>query len=187
VSLLTPTYKGFSLSANLILSQWDHFYSNLNRDQNGDNTSYSANEDMSFIFDPATAPDAIKNDLQYVWDNTSKYYRDYLNKYKGDFGGFNGGLQPWRKQFDISAIKDIKIAKTNKLSLRVDIFNVLNLINYKWGGYDFVSNTRLYQVTGFNAATQKYTYSVDKTAGNLRYTVDANKLYRIQFGLKYSL
>lgn len=187
VSLLTPTYKGFSLSANLILSQWDHFYSNLNRDQNGDNTSYSANEDMSFIFDPATAPDAIKNDLQYVWDNTSKYYRDYLNKYKGDFGGFNGGLQPWRKQFDISVIKDIKIAKTNKLSLRIDIFNVLNLLNYKWGGYDFVSNTRLYQVTGFNAATQKYTYSVDKTAGNLRYTVDANKLYRIQFGLKYSL
>lgn len=186
VSLLSPTYKGFSLSANLILSQSDHFYSNLNRDQNGDNTAYSSNEDMSYIFDPATAPAAIKGDLQHVWDNTSSYYRDYLNKYKGGFGGYNGGMQPWRSQFDISAMKDIKILKSNKMTLRVDVFNVLNLLNYKWGGYDYVSNTRLYQITGFDSATKKYTYSVDKEAGNLRYKVDASRLYRVQFGLKYT-
>ena len=187
VSLLTPTFKGFSLSTNLILSQSDHFYSNLNRDQNGDNTSYSANEDMSFIFDPATAPAAIKSDLQYVWDNTSPRYRSYLDKNKGSFAAFDGGLQPWKSQFDLSVLKDFKIAKTNKLTLRVDIFNVLNLLNYKWGGYDYVSNTRLYQITGFDPATQKYKYAVDKNAGQMRYQVDANKLYRIQFGIKYSL
>ena len=186
LTLLTPTYKGFSLNANIILSQWDHFYSNLNRDQNGDATSYSDNEDMSFIFDPATAPAAIRADLQQVWDSTSSNYRDYLNAYKGTFGGLNGGLQPWKSQFDISLLKEFKIAKTNKLTLRLDIFNVLNLINYKWGGYDYVSNTRLYQITGFNATTKQYAYSVDKTAGNLRYRVDANKLYRIQLGVKYS-
>jgi hypothetical protein len=141
---------------------------------------------MSFIFDPATAPAAIRADLQQVWDSTSSNYRDYLNAYKGTFGGLNGGLQPWKSQFDISLLKEFKIAKTNKLTLRLDIFNVLNLINYKWGGYDYVSNTRLYQITGFNATTKQYAYSVDKTAGNLRYRVDAHKLYRIQLGVKYS-
>lgn len=186
VSLLSPRFKGFSVSANMILSQWDHFYSNLNRDQNGDNTAYSANEDMSFIFDPATAPAAIRSDLQQVWNNTSSYYRKYLDKYKGTFGGLNGGLQPWKSQIDISVLKDFNIVKTNKLTLRVDIFNVLNLLNYKWGGYRYVSNTRLYQITGFDPLTQKYSYSVDKDAGNLRYKVDADKLYRIQIGFKYA-
>jgi hypothetical protein len=185
-SALSPSWKGFSATATVILGQWNNFYSNLNRDQNGDNTSYSANEDMSYIFDPATAPAAIKADLNYVWQNTSSYYRTFLNKYKGDFGGMNGGMQPWRSQFDLSLLKDFKFKNSNKVSLRLDIFNVLNLVNYKWGGYKYVSNTRLYQITGFNATTQKYTYTVDKDAGNLRYIVDANRLYRIQIGLKYS-
>lgn len=186
LTVLTPTFKGFSLNANIILSQWDHFYSNVNRDQNGDATAYSDNEDLSFVFDPASAPEAIRADLQQVWDSTSKYYRKYLNKYKGGFAGLNGGLQPWRSQFDISILKDFKIAKTNKLSFRLDIFNVLNLLNYKWGGYRYVSNTRLYQITGFNQESKTYTYSVDKSAGNLRYRVDGEKLYRIQVGVKYS-
>jgi hypothetical protein len=185
-SALSPSWKGFSATATVILGQWNNFYSNLNRDQNGDNTSYSANEDMSYIFDPATAPAAIKADLDYVWQNTSSYYRTFLNKYKGNFGGMNGGMQPWRSQFDLSLLKDFKFKNSNKVSLRLDIFNVLNLLNYKWGGYKYVSNTRLYQITGFNATTQKYTYTVDKDAGNLRYIVDANRLYRIQVGLKYS-
>jgi hypothetical protein len=186
VSALSPSWKGFSATATFILGQWNTFYSNLNRDQNGDNTSYSVNEDLSFIFNPATAPAAIKADLDYVWANTSANYKAFLEKYKGDFGGLNGGMQPWRSQFDISLLKDVKFKQSRNLSFRVDLFNVLNLINYKWGGYKYVSNTRLYQITGFNATTQKYTYVVDKDAGNMRYTVDASKLYRIQLGIKYS-
>lgn len=186
VTALTPSWKGFSATATFILGQWNNFYSNVNRDQNGDNTSYSANEDLSYIFDPATAPTAIKADLEYVWQNTSSNYRAFLEKYKGTFAGFNGGMQPWRSQFDISLLKNIGFKGTKNLSVRVDLFNILNLLNYKWGGYKYVSNTRLYQITGFNAATQKYTYAVDKEAGNIRYTVDASRLYRIQLGLKYS-
>ena len=74
----------------------------------------------------------------------------------------------------------------NKIELRLDIFNLLNLLNYQWGGYDYVSNTRLYQITGFDPETNTYQYSVDPDAGQLKYKVGSGELYRIQLGLKYS-
>ena len=83
-------------------------------------------------------------------------------------------------------MKTLSLYKKNKLEIRVDFFNLPNLLNYKWGGYDYVSNTRLYQITAFNKTTQTYTYAVDKEAGKLRYTVGGDQLYRIQFGVKYS-
>lgn len=186
VMFLSPSFKGFTFNANLIFSQWDHFHSTVNRDQNGDDTPFSDNEDMTYVFDPATAPEAIRGDLQYVWDNTSSYYRDYLNKYKGGFGTPNGGLHPWRSQIDVSLVKEFTFASRNQLRLRVDVFNFLNLLNYKWGGHDYVNNTRLYQITGFDQTTRNYTYKVDTNAGQLRHVVDSNDLYRIQLGLQYS-
>ena len=185
-TIISPTFRGFSLSANMLFYQWDHFHSTVNRDQNGDDTPYSDNEDMSFIFDPTTAPEAIRGDLQYVWDHTSEQYRDYLEEYKGTFAAPNGGLNPWRNRVDLSLIKNFKVINTNKIELRLDIFNFLNLLNYKWGGYDYVSNTRLYQVTGFDPDTKTYQYAVDKNAGKLRYKVGSSELYRIQLGVKYS-
>jgi hypothetical protein len=186
LTVVSPTYKGFSASLNAMSYQWDHFYSNVNRDQNGDLTPYSVNEDLSFVFDPATAPAAIKSDLQSVYDNTSKPYLDYLNANKGSFASFQGGLHPWKSKIDLSLMKTLSLYKKNKLEIRVDFFNLPNLLNYKWGGYDYVSNTRLYQITAFNKTTQTYTYAVDKEAGKLRYTVGGDQLYRIQFGVKYS-
>jgi hypothetical protein len=185
-SILSPTIKGFSLNINMLFYQWDRFHSTVNRDQNGDDTPYSDNEDLSYIFDPATAPQSIRADLEYVWANTSEPYRKFLNKYKGTFAEQNGGLQPWRFETDLSLLKRFKLLNNNILELRVDIFNFLNLINYKWGGYYYVSNTRLYNITGFDPATQTYEYDVNTEAGKLRYRVSSNELYQIQLGIKYS-
>ena len=79
--------------------------------------------------------------------------------------------------------KDIKIYKTHKLTLRSDIFNVLNLLNYKWGGYNQIINTNLYNVTGFDQATKSYNYSVNTNAGTRSKTAS---YYSVQFGLRYS-
>ncbi|MGC1243006.1 MAG: hypothetical protein WA874_15560, partial [Chryseosolibacter sp.] len=186
LTLLSPSFKGFTLNTNMIFSQWDHFHSTVNRDQNGDDTPYSDNEDLSFIFDPATAPEAIRGDLQYVWDNTSRNYRDYLNQYKGTFAPPNAGLNPWRSQIDVSLVKEFNFASKNNLQVRVDLFNFLNLLNYKWGGHQYVNNTRLYQITGFDQATETYSYKVDTNAGQSRYIVSGSEAYKIQLGLKYS-
>ena len=186
LTLVSPTIKGFSASVNGLFYQWDHFHSTVNRDQNGDDTPYSDNEDLSFIFDPANAPDAIREDLQYVYDNTSKEYRDFLDAYKGAFAQPNGGLHPWRYKVDLSLMKKLTVAGRNNIEVRLDIFNLLNLLNYKWAGYHYINNTRLYQITGFDSASNTYAYKVDKTAGERRYRVGSDQLYRIQLGLKYS-
>lgn len=186
LTLVSPIIKGFSASVNGLFYQWDHFHSTVNRDQNGDDTPYSDNEDLSFVFDPATAPEAIREDLQYVYDNTSKEYRDFLDAYKGTFAEPNGGLHPWRYKVDLSLMKKLTVASRNSIEVRLDIFNLLNLLNYKWGGYHYINNTRLYQISGFDSATNAYSYKVDKTAGEKRYRVGSDQLYRIQLGLKYS-
>ena len=66
---------------------------------------------------------------------------------------------PWRTQWNLSAAYDLKLTGTHKLTFRADIFNVLNLLNYKWGGYTQITNTNLYNVNGFDQATQSFIYS----------------------------
>ena len=110
----------------------------------------------------------------------------FLDKYKGTYAEQNGGIQPWRYETDLSLLKKFKFSNTNSLELRIDIFNFLNLLNYKWGGYHYVSNTRLYNITGFDETTNTYNYDVNTEAGKLRYQVSSSELYQIQLGIKYN-
>ena len=73
--------------------------------------------------------------------------------------------------------------KTQKLQLRLDLFNVLNLVNYKWGGYDEIINTTLYNVKKYDAASDSYQYQVNQNAGTKRKVTTP---YNMQIGLKYS-
>lgn len=183
LTVLSPSIKGFSMSINAMAYQWDRFSSVVNLDQNGDLTSYSSNKDLSFIFDPETCPAYMKSDLEYVYNNTSKEYRKFLEENKGTFAAYNGGLNPFRFKLDVSISKTFSIRNKHFIDLRVDIFNLPNLLCYKWGGYNYVSNTNLYNVTGFDAATKKYTYEINREAGKLRYQV--SDPYRVQFSIKY--
>jgi hypothetical protein len=101
----------------------------------------------------------------------------------GKFAANNGGLMPWRHTWNLSVSKDLTLYKTHKLSLRADIFNVLNLLNYKWGAYNEIINTNLYNVTGFDPATNSWTYQVNTNAGTKRKNAS---YYSVQLGLRYS-
>lgn len=186
LTVISPSWKGFTFSMNAMGYQWDRFSSYVNIDQNGDKTMHSDNTDLSFIFDPTNCPPEIKEDLEYVFQNTSDEYRDFLNTNKGKFAAFNSGLHPWRFKLDASLMKTFKIAGKHLIEARVDVFNLMNLFNYKWGGYSYISKTNLYQIKGFDSQTQKYQYAVDRNAGQKRYQVSSGELFRVQFGLKYS-
>jgi hypothetical protein len=114
---------------------------------------------------------------------TSPEYKKFLLKNMGKFAPYNGGLMPWRMQWNMSVAYDIKLIKTHKITLRADFFNVLNLINYKWGGYSQIINTNLYNVTGFDAETSSYKYSVNTNAGT---KVKTATYYSVQLGARYS-
>ena len=83
----------------------------------------------------------------------------------------------------MSIAYDIQLAKTQKITLRADIFNVLNFLNYKWGGYSQIINIGLCNVTVFNAATNLYKYSMNINAGT---KVEIASYYSIPFKASYS-
>ncbi|MEQ9442195.1 MAG: carboxypeptidase regulatory-like domain-containing protein [Cyclobacteriaceae bacterium] len=180
ISGVSPTFYGFNISTNLILYQWDRFSAGVNRDINGDGNT----TDVAFVFDPnhATTPENIRQDMQTLLASTSPEYRQYLEDYMGSFAAWNGGLMPWRHTWNLSVSKEINTFQEQQLILRADVFNVLNLFNYQWGGYQEIINTNLYNVDGFNAQTNAYDYSVNQNAGTKR----KNGLpFNVQLGIKY--
>ena len=181
--LLSPTFYGFSISSSFQLFQNARYTFNINKDVIGERNDGT---NLAYIFDPNdpdTPPD-IKAGMESLLQKTSPEFKKFLESNFGKFAAYNGGLQPWRSIWNMSIAKEFKITQTHKIALRADIFNVLNLLNYKWGGYNQIVNTPLYNVTGFNQATQSYIYSVNQNAGAK--TKTANPYSSVQFGIKYS-
>ncbi len=180
---LSPTFYGFSISSSFTYYQNARFSAYVNKDIIGEGNDGT---DLAYIYDPndAKTPSKISDDMKTLLAKTSPEYRKFLEKNFGKFAAYNGGIMPWRSQWNMSIAKEFTIYKTHKISLRADIFNVLNLLNYKWGGYYQIINTTLYNVTGFDQETQSYTYSVNQNAGTKVKT--AGQYYSVQFGVRYS-
>ena len=180
--LLSPTFYGFSVSSSFQAYQNTRYSVYVNKDVIGEGNDGT---DLAYIYDPnnPATPANIRTGMQTLLQNTSSQFRKFLTTHYGQFAPYNGGLMPWRTQWNLSAAYDWKLVKTHKLTLRADIFNVLNLLNYKWGGYSQVINTNLYNVTGFDQASHSFTYSVNTNAGTLQKTAS---YFSVQFGARYS-
>ena len=72
---------------------------------------------------------------KYVNDN------EYLNSRKGNYAERYGALQPWYHRFDAKVLQDIftTFGTDRKYTLQVslDLLNVGNMINDKWGAYTY--------------------------------------------------
>ena len=180
--LLSPTFYGVSISSSFQAYQSAHFSAYVNRDIIGEGNDGT---NLAYIYDPSNAstPAGIAAGMQTLLQTTSPEYRKFLQKNMGKFASYNGGLMPWRTQWNLSIAYDLKVVKTHKVTFRADIFNVLNLLNYKWGGYSQIINTNLYNLNGFDASTNSYVYKVNANAGT---KVKTANYYSVQFGMRYS-
>ena len=179
---MSPTFYGFSISSSFQAYQNAHYTVNVNKDVIGEGND---GQDLAYIYDPndPKTPANIATDMKTLLSKTSPQYRQYLEANFGKFAAYNGGLMPWRTQWNLGAAYDLKLGKTNKITFRADIFNVLNLLSYKWGYYNQITNTTLYNLTGFDAATNSFKYSVNTNAGAI---MKAANYYSVQFGARYS-
>ncbi|MDN3656186.1 carboxypeptidase regulatory-like domain-containing protein [Ferruginibacter paludis] len=179
---LSPTIHGFSISSSFQAYQNARYSAYVNKDVIGEGNDGT---NLAFIYDPnsASTPSDIASGMNNLLAKTSPEYKKFLLKNMGKFAPYNGGLMPWRTQWNLSVAYDIKLVKTHKITLRADFFNVLNLINYKWGGYSQIINTNLYNVTGFDAETSSYKYSVNTNAGT---KIKTATYYSVQLGARYS-
>jgi hypothetical protein len=181
--LLSPTFYGFSVSSSFQAYQNVRYSAYIDRDVIGEAND---GQDLAYIYNPNSpnTPTDIKAGMNTLLQNTSPEYRKFLQSNLGKFAPYNGGLMPWRTQWNTSVQYELKLPKTtHKISFRCDIFNVLNLLNYKWGGYTQIINTNPYSLAGFDPVAKSYKYTVNVNAGQRQKTAS---YYSVQFGARYS-
>ena len=134
-------------------------------DANGDSYSRS---DLVFIPNPGqviisapTPAQAAKLEQQFYAFIKSD---DYLRDHQGKVAGRNAAKSAWVNQLDLSFSQEVPgIFKGNKGEIRLDIYNVLNLVNDKWGQQNYVGfpyTRTLANFAGVDKATGKYIYTL---------------------------
>lgn len=142
----------------------------------------------SWIFGNDVNGDSYTRDLAYIpagpgdvaWapgvtDAMKQSFFDYISndpelaRYRGEIFKRNAGRAPWVNQLDLSISQEIPgFAKEHKGQVRLDIFNVLNMIDRSWGverRADFPLERRLAEVRGVDASG-KYIYDISGAAYN---------------------
>lgn len=143
----------------------------------------------SWIFGNDVNGDSYVRDLAYVpagpgdvsWapgvtEAMKQSFFDYISqdtelaRYRGEIFKRNAGRAPWVNQLDLSVSQEIPgFAKGHKGLVRLDIFNVLNMIDKSWGverRADFPLERRLADVRGVDA-NGKYIYDISGPTYNV--------------------
>jgi hypothetical protein len=118
----------------------------------------------------------------------------YLSAHRGEYAERNAARLSFSHQFDFRILQDIKvdIAGTgNKLQLSLDILNVGNLINRKWGENRYLSNQQFSLITfkglaSSTSSTPTFNYAPTGMTNGEAYSVaDISSRWRMQIGLRY--
>ncbi|MGV3707512.1 MAG: carboxypeptidase regulatory-like domain-containing protein [Gemmatimonas sp.] len=192
VSGALPVVWGIQIGARYVGSKGRPISAIVNGDINGDEAT---SNDLAFVFnpdDPAT-PTAVADAMRRVLNNPRNVARTYLRENLGQIATRNGAFAPWTERIDFRATKDIRTFRGQWLNIGLDIFNVANLLNSRWGAeYQLpvgISNQNpvvqrlpLLNVVGFNQLTRTYNYTVNESFGVLQ---KGGNPYQIQLSLRY--
>ena len=181
-AFLLPPVWGFRVTGSYVGISGRPYSLVINGDVNGDGT---ANNDLAFVFDPndPSTPADVAAAMRRVLDNPNNRARDLIRSSLGRIASRNAGWSPFRGQTDLRVARDIGILRGQSVELTVDIFNLDNLLNRKWGGeYNVATAQQLVAVSGFSGTTQRYTYRVNENVGT---AVKSGTPYQIQLGARY--
>jgi len=170
----------------------------INRDGTNNDLMYIPRNRSEIDFVPTTINGVTysaeqQKDLFFAYIDQDKYLRNR----RGQYAERNGALLPWRNQFDVKILQDIftNVGKhRNTLQFSLDIFNVANLLNPRWGLVSTVNNASPLVVTNANAlvpgGTVRPTFrlAVDRNAPmteSFRDNASVVSTYFMQFGLRY--
>lgn len=82
----------------------------------------------------------------------------YLSKHRGEYSQRGGAVAPWQSRFNFKFLQDINFrvaGKVNTLQIGLDINNVANLLNSKWGLTDRLSSDN---ILTYNTTNKQYTF-----------------------------
>lgn len=165
-------------------------------DLNGDDY---ASADLLYI--PANEQEAqIAGANNSQWLGLQQYIQTskYLSAHQGQNTARNGDRLPFESHFDLKIEEGFKFYKTHTLSVSLNIQNVSNLLNSKWGHAYYLSNQETQPVNvaksslWINSSTPTFTYNpsyalynVDGKQQVYGYS-DFMSRWRMQLGLRYS-
>ena len=166
----------------------------------------------SFFYNGDVNGDGIKNDLMYIPkdDSEIQFASDadrqalwqfveqdkYLKNHKGEYAEAYGARAPFVHRFDFRWAHDfdVKIGQTkNKLVLSLDIMNVGNLFNSKWGvekNMAGCNNGKILKVNKIVDGVPYFSMYKDKATGEAptstwSFNHNYNQCWKMQIGVKY--
>lgn len=161
-----PSFWGVSAGLRFSGISGTRFSMIVNGNVNGD---FVATNDLAFVYDPnnAKTPQYLKDGINAILNNPNveESAKKYLRKSFGKIAERNGGVNPFYGTLDLRLSKKIKLYKKSYIEPSVEVFNVANVFNKKWGVDHSLGNTSLFSLKSFSAATSTYTYSVNTNAG----------------------
>ena len=83
----------------------------------------------------------------------------YLSKHRGEYSERGGVVAPWQHRFNFKVAQDFDFrvaGKKNTIQIGLDINNLGNLLNSKWGAYDKLSGD---QILKYDTKTSSYTFT----------------------------
>ena len=144
VTYSDPANNHFSLIYEAWRGGYNYSYM-VSNDMNGDGYAYDAlyipTDAQVGSFDPKSS-EATKGEFRFVDGDDAKRFLDYVhgNKYlsknQGKYAEAYSVYSPWVHRVDFSYKHDFKIRagkQKNTIQLSVDLKNILNLFNSKWG------------------------------------------------------
>ena len=139
------------------------------------------------------------------WNDLNNFISNdkYLSSRRGQYAERNGLRTPWNHELDMKLMHEFHLGKTGNqhiLSISLDVFNVLNLLNNNWGRITFVTNVNNYTVNflkfvndangkapGSPASGYVPTFNFLPPQSGRYYTNDPiNSRWQGQLGVKYS-
>lgn len=166
----------------------------LANDMNGDGYSYDA------LYIP-TDEQVANREFRFVSENDKTRFMDYvhkdsyLSKHQGEYAEAYSVYSPWFHRLDFSYKHDFKVrigGNTNTLQLNLDIKNVLNLFNSKWGVMKVINSeitdARILKYEGADAEGYATFSTPEAVSGSLE-TFTPNyaigQLWYASVGIKY--
>ncbi len=156
-------------------------------DLNGDGTSAN---DPIYVPRNATDPSEITlggNDPAAQGAALERFIRETpcLRRQRGTIVARNSCRGPWVNTSNASLRQSLQAIRGRDLSLQLEVFNVLNLLNLSWGQFR-VPNATLLQHVGqtFGTSTQPIFYFDAASAGTSTQNLESG--YQLQLSLRYS-
>ncbi len=179
-----PTFWGISVGARFSGIGGTRYSLVVNGNVNGD---FVSTNDLAYVYDPndSNVPEYLREGINGILNNpdAEESLKTYLRKSFGKVAERNGGVNGFYGTLDLRIAKKFKIYKTQKLELSVDLFNVANMLNKKWGASHSLSTQYIYTIKSFDQEKKEYTYKVNPNTGVSSYS---GTPYQVQVGLRYS-